>query len=112
MRSNARPRENVEAESLYQRALHIRERQLGPEHPDTATTLHALAVFRERQGHHQEALALLDRALAIREQTLGPEHPRTCATRERLSALRERIGHEAGVPPGDETSPEQGEQHP
>ena len=34
-----------QAESLYERALAIREQQLGPEHPDTATSLNNLAVL-------------------------------------------------------------------
>jgi len=35
----------AQADPLYQRALAIREKILGPEHPSTAATLHQLAVF-------------------------------------------------------------------
>src|SRR5207244_2035257 len=35
----------TQAEPLYQRALAIREKTPGPEHPDTATTLHSLALL-------------------------------------------------------------------
>jgi hypothetical protein len=43
------------AESFYKRSLAIREKALGPEHPDTATSLHNLAALyrfhgRLRQG--------------------------------------------------------------
>ena len=33
----------AKAEPLYQRALKIREKALGPDHPDTATALNNLA---------------------------------------------------------------------
>ena len=44
-----------EAESLYQRALEIRERILGPEHPDTACSLNNLAALYDVQDKYQEA---------------------------------------------------------
>src|SRR5438552_1019946 len=34
---------SIEAERLYRRALAIREKTLGPDHPDTAATLQGLA---------------------------------------------------------------------
>ncbi len=62
------------AEPLYQRALHIREQQLGSEHPDVATSLNYLANLYREQGKHAEAEVLYQQALRIREQSLGPEH--------------------------------------
>jgi hypothetical protein len=76
---------------------------LGPEHPDTAETLHDFAAFQEMQGNHQEALSLYQRALAIREQTLGPEHPKTRATHQRLTALKQSVSPEADAPPQGDT---------
>ena len=35
----------AEAEPLYERALAIREKALGPDHPDVATSLNNLAVL-------------------------------------------------------------------
>ncbi|HEY6286751.1 MAG TPA: tetratricopeptide repeat protein, partial [Ktedonobacteraceae bacterium] len=66
-----------QAEPLYQRALAIREKILGPEHPYTATTLHALAVLYWRQGQYEQAEPLMQRALAIAEKVLGSKHPDT-----------------------------------
>ena len=40
----------TEALPLYQRALTIREKALGPEHPDTATSLNNLAVLYQDHG--------------------------------------------------------------
>jgi len=65
----------TQAEPLYRRALAIREQHLGPEHPDTATILHNLAILQRDTGNVVEAEQLYQRALAIREQHLGPEHP-------------------------------------
>ncbi len=64
-----------EAESLYQHALHIREQQLGPEHPHAAYPLNGLAILYDEQGKYIEAEPLYLRALRIREQQLGPRHP-------------------------------------
>ena len=45
----------AQAEPLYQGALAICEKMLGPEHPSTATTLHELAVLYGDQGKYEEA---------------------------------------------------------
>ena len=51
----------------YERALAIREKVLGPDHPDTAQSLGNLAfhLFRD-QGELAAVQPLFDRALAIR----------------------------------------------
>ena len=64
-----------QAEPLFQRALDIRERVLGPEHPDTATSLNNLASLYRNQGKYEQAEPLYQRALAIRERVLGPITP-------------------------------------
>jgi tetratricopeptide (TPR) repeat protein len=58
-----------------QRALAIREKALGPEHPDVATSLNNLGALYYAQGQYEKAEPLYQRALAIREKALGPEHP-------------------------------------
>ena len=58
-----------------ERALAIREKALGPEHPITANCLNNLVDLLRDQGDLAEARPLLERALAIREKALGPEHP-------------------------------------
>ena len=65
----------AEAEPLYKRALAIREKALGPDHPDVARSLNNLAELYENQGRYAEAEPLYKRALAIREKALGPDHP-------------------------------------
>ena len=53
-------------------ALAIKEKALGPDHPDVGTTLNNLAALYEKQGRTTEAEPLLKRALTIREKALGP----------------------------------------
>ena len=56
----------AQAEPLYQRALAIREKALGPEHPDTATSLENYALLLRKTGRSAEAAKLEARAKAIR----------------------------------------------
>jgi CHAT domain-containing protein len=65
----------AEAEPLYQRALSIREKALGPDHPDVAGVLSNLALLDLRQGKYAEAEPLIRQALSIDEKALGPDHP-------------------------------------
>ena len=80
------------AEPLFQRALAIREKTLGPDHPDTATSLNNLAELYRSQGRYQEAEPLYQRALAIREKALGPDHPDTLATRGHIASWTGQTG--------------------
>ncbi|HLX59132.1 MAG TPA: tetratricopeptide repeat protein [Ktedonobacteraceae bacterium] len=64
-----------QAEPLLVRALALREQTLGPEHPDTATTLANLAWLYICQGNYQQAQRLVQPALAGIEHVLGNEHP-------------------------------------
>src|SRR5271165_1025339 len=66
-----------EARPLFERALAIREKALGREHPSTATGLNNLALLLKDQGDLAGARPLYERALAIWEKALGSEHPPT-----------------------------------
>jgi tetratricopeptide (TPR) repeat protein len=61
------------AQPWFERALVIRERVFGPDHPDTATSLNWLALLL-RDLDALAARSLLERALAIRERALGSHH--------------------------------------
>ena len=58
----------AEAESFYQRALAIREKTLGLEHPEVAKNLENLAEVYQAQKKYAEAELLLGKARAIREK--------------------------------------------
>ena len=77
----------AESEPLYQRALHIREKILGAEHPDVATSLNNLADLYHTQGQYKQAEPLYQQALSIREKTLGPEHPEVAESLGNLAGL-------------------------
>ena len=64
-----------EAEPLYLRALALREKILGAEHPDVAVSLDNLGVLYRVQGRYAQAESLHKRALAIRKTVLEPGHP-------------------------------------
>ena len=55
----------ADAEPLYKRALAIREKALGPDHPDVATSLNNLAALYNDQGRYADAEPLYKRSLAI-----------------------------------------------
>ena len=87
------------ARPLYERALAIREKALGPEHPDTATSLNNLAVLLQDQGDLAAARPLYERALAIGEKALGPEHPDTATSLNNLALLLQEQGDLAAARP-------------
>ncbi len=72
---------------LLKRALAIREKALGSEHPDTAGSLNNLAELYSEQGEYGKAEPLYERALAITEKALGVEHPDMAASLNNLAAL-------------------------
>jgi eukaryotic-like serine/threonine-protein kinase len=66
-----------EAEKQLQRALDLRRRVLGPEHPETVGTMINLAAVYDLEGKSAQAEALDSQALAIQRRVLGPEHSDT-----------------------------------
>jgi tetratricopeptide (TPR) repeat protein len=81
------------AQPLYERALTIREKVLGPEHRGTATILNNLAKLLERQGDLAAARPLYEPALAIDEKVLGPEHLEVAAVLTNLAHLLNKAGY-------------------
>jgi tetratricopeptide (TPR) repeat protein len=77
---------------LYEEFARLIEDRLGPEHPDTATSLNNLAGLYLEQGRYEEAEPLYERALEIRERVLGPEHPDTAMILNNLAELYREQG--------------------
>jgi tetratricopeptide (TPR) repeat protein len=86
-----------QARLLCERALAIRENELGPEHPDVAWSLNDLGFMIERQGHFAAAQPFYERALAINEKKLGPEHLATVMNIHNLGRLLQAQGDFAGA---------------
>jgi len=80
------------AGNINRSALKAREAMLGPEHPDTLTSVSDLGSVLKRQGKYDEAEAMHRRALAGRKTMLGPEHPDTLISVSQLGSVLKRQG--------------------
>jgi tetratricopeptide (TPR) repeat protein/transcriptional regulator with XRE-family HTH domain len=81
-----------EADSLFKKALHIRQHTSGPDHPLVAEVLYEMAYLNFSQGLYQQAEALFQRALHIRERAMGSEHPLVAEVLNRLAILYWQTG--------------------
>jgi eukaryotic-like serine/threonine-protein kinase len=81
-----------EEEPILVQVVNERERTLGPQHPDTLSARHRLALAFERENKHAEAETEGRAVLALREKVLGPEHPDTLNTRSNLALVLEHEG--------------------
>jgi tetratricopeptide (TPR) repeat protein len=89
----------AEAEPLFQRALALREKLLGPDDPNVATSLNNLAALYQVQGRYAEAETLLKRSLAIDETALGPDDPGVATDLNNLAVLYWTEGRYAEAEP-------------
>ena len=89
----------LSAEPLYKRSLAIREKALGPDHPDVASSLNNLAWLYQRQGRYADAEPLYKRSLAIREKALGPDHPDVAYSLSNLCVAYQQQGRYADAEP-------------
>lgn len=85
-----------EAVTMGRRSLGIRERMLGPDHPDVATGLLTLAsvtgLMDGRIGGYADTDHLILRAQTIRERALGPDHPLVAACLAMAASKRIELG--------------------
>jgi tetratricopeptide (TPR) repeat protein len=65
---------HAESRSLHERALAIRERELGPDDPSVGSSLNNLATVHFAMGQYTDAERLFARALAISERYFGSDH--------------------------------------
>lgn len=79
------------AELFLKRSLEMRERVLGPEHPDCAQSLNNLAALNSEKKHYERAEELYERALNIRRQALAPDHPSLAYTVKHLAMLYKKL---------------------
>ena len=68
------------------------ERTLGPDHPQTLTTLNNLATAYQTVGRLPEAISLLERVRDGRIAKLGPDHPQTLTTLNNLATAYQAVG--------------------
>ena len=83
----------AETERLFRSCLALKEKLLGPAHPDVAITANNLAVLLAGENRWDEAEALLRRAIDVLEQAVPPGHPKLTASRAiYLSVTSRRMG--------------------
>ena len=88
-----------EAEPLYKRALAIREKALGTDHPDVARSLNDLGSLYYQQGRYVDAEPLHKRSLAISEKALGRDHRDVATSLNDLATLYQEQGRYSDAEP-------------
>ena len=88
----------AKAEPLYQRALAIWEKALGPDTPTSLISQQPRHLYSDK-GDYAKAEPLYRRALAIREKALGPEHPDVATSLNNLADLYNDKGDYAKAEP-------------
>jgi CHAT domain-containing protein len=83
----------AEAERLYQQAIDVWSKALGPSHPFVSVGLDALARTASARRQFTRAQAIYERALALRIRTLGPNHPRVAYTLVNMGRNLAAIGN-------------------
>ncbi|OQY55166.1 MAG: hypothetical protein DRR08_11800 [Candidatus Parabeggiatoa sp. nov. 2] len=84
--------EYKKAQSLFEKALVIREERLGEEHLDIPNTINNLGLLYQAQGEYHKAQPLLKKALAIRQNLLDAEHPDVATSLNNLGYLYQKQG--------------------
>ena len=76
-----------EAADVQERALRIKKKAYGQEHPEVAVTYGCLANVLQDQGKLDEAAAMHKKSLTISIKTLGEEHPSVAITLGNLAGV-------------------------
>ncbi len=76
-----------EAQKQIERALDLRRRLLGEDHPDTLVSMRNLAVLYRHEGKSAQAESLLTKVLGVQRSLLGEDHPDTLESAYDLALL-------------------------
>ena len=66
--------------------MEMRKRVLGPEHPDTLTSMNNLAFTWKWYGRDKEAMELMKECVALWTKVVGINHPQTLSSSTALLA--------------------------
>jgi non-specific serine/threonine protein kinase/serine/threonine-protein kinase len=75
-----------EAKQEFQRAIELREQELGPDDPSTLKSINDLAVVYQKAGDIEKALPLFEKVWKERKKTLSPDHPELILSINNLAA--------------------------
>jgi eukaryotic-like serine/threonine-protein kinase len=84
--------EHEQARTYLERALELRQKLLGPRHPEVASSLNALSGVLYAMGDYPQARVLTERTLALRRELLGAEHPEVASTLGNLANVLDSLG--------------------
>ena len=76
-----------QALEYYQKALAIRLKKLGADHPNVADYYNNIAIVYNNQGKHDQALEYYQKALAIYLKKLGVNHPNVASCYNNIAAV-------------------------
>jgi tetratricopeptide (TPR) repeat protein len=76
---------------MHERALEIREKALGPDHPDVAQSLYNVGEVLLEMGEIERATKVLERSLAILEKAMGPDRPELAYPLQALGRAHVRL---------------------
>jgi tetratricopeptide (TPR) repeat protein len=83
----------------YERALLLRQGQLGPDHPDVAILLNQLGMLYDGMGQYAKAESYYLRSLKIEEEKLGRDDPSVADTLNNLATVYYHTGQYAKSEP-------------
>ena len=89
--------EFVEARDVLKRSLEIREKALGPDHPDVAWSLNYIGEVLNAQADLEGAMKYHKGALKIREKALGPDHPDVAWSLNNIGVVLRKQGDPKGA---------------
>jgi tetratricopeptide (TPR) repeat protein len=89
----------LEAIPIAIHVLELREKNLGPEHPGTVTSLNNLAQLYHSVGDYAKAEPLYQRVLKTSEKALGPDDPVIASCLNNLGLLYGDMGNYAKAEP-------------
>jgi len=81
-----------EARNMLDRALAMRKRLLGTEHPDMGDSLFALATIDFEMGRYEQATVTMERCLETWKVALGARHPKNARALCSLSEMYRSMG--------------------
>ncbi|RPB04715.1 hypothetical protein L873DRAFT_1279880 [Choiromyces venosus 120613-1] len=77
---------------MFRHTLGSKEKVLGPDHPDTLTSVDSLAVVLRDLGRYDESETMFQRALESQEKVLGSDHPYTLISVNNLAFMLRDLG--------------------
>ncbi|MFO0842616.1 MAG: tetratricopeptide repeat protein [Gemmataceae bacterium] len=77
---------------LLEETLKLRKAKLGPDHPETLSSMAGIAVGYQAAGKLDLALPLFEETLKLTKAKLGPDHPNTLASMHNLAAGYQAAG--------------------